>query len=196
MKVLFSKIAAVCVLVVFLVGLTGQVGAAQDAAGMQLAQAKIKVKPLPVKPNPGKPIVVKPKPGKPIVVTPKPKPVKPVLDKKAVDINTADLKQLCTLPGVGEVTAKRIMVYRTENGPFKSIDDLKNVSGIGDKTLAKLKPFLKLDPKAKMVPLTKEELAKFKEKADAKKDKVKKEKAKNETLKKVDDAKKKATKKK
>lgn len=50
-----------------------------------------------------------------------------------VNINTASAEQLDTLPGVGESTAKKIIDDREENGPFSSPEDLKRVSGIGDK---------------------------------------------------------------
>ncbi|HHV37951.1 MAG TPA: hypothetical protein GXX70_00460 [Tepidimicrobium sp.] len=49
-----------------------------------------------------------------------------------IDINTATKEELMTLPGIGEVTAGKILDYREEN-PFKVIDDIKNVSGIGEK---------------------------------------------------------------
>lgn len=48
-----------------------------------------------------------------------------------VDINTAGLAQLQTLPGIGPALAQRILDYRTQHGPFRSADDLQNVSGIG-----------------------------------------------------------------
>ena len=54
---------------------------------------------------------------------------------KPVDINNATEKELITLPGVGAKTAKEIVAAR----PFKTVDDLKNVKGIGDKTFEKLK---------------------------------------------------------
>lgn len=50
-----------------------------------------------------------------------------------VNINTATVEQLDSLPGVGESTAKKIIADREENGPFGSPEDLKRVSGIGDK---------------------------------------------------------------
>jgi len=59
-----------------------------------------------------------------------------------VDINTADKAMLTELPGIGPVTADAILAYRQDNGNFKSLDDLTKVKGIGDKTLAKLKPYL------------------------------------------------------
>lgn len=56
-----------------------------------------------------------------------------------VNINTADATELQTLSGVGESKAEKIIAYREENGPFKSVDDLTNVSGIGEKTLDALR---------------------------------------------------------
>lgn len=55
-----------------------------------------------------------------------------------VNINTASAEQLDTLPGVGESTAQKIIADREANGPFSSPEDLKRVSGIGDKKYAEL----------------------------------------------------------
>jgi competence protein ComEA len=56
-----------------------------------------------------------------------------------INVNTASLAQLALLPGVGKKKAAAIMEYRTKNGNFKSVDDLVNVKGIGQKMLQKLK---------------------------------------------------------
>jgi competence protein ComEA len=60
-----------------------------------------------------------------------------------VNINTADSETLQTLNGVGPATAEKIISYRKENGRFKSVEDIKNVSGIGDKTYEKLKDYIR-----------------------------------------------------
>jgi competence protein ComEA len=51
-----------------------------------------------------------------------------------ININTADTTTLDSLPGIGEVKANAIIDYREKNGPFKSTNDIKNVSGIGEST--------------------------------------------------------------
>lgn len=56
-----------------------------------------------------------------------------------VDINTADLEELQRLNGVGPVLAQRIIDYREEHGPFRSVDELLEVSGIGEATLGKFR---------------------------------------------------------
>jgi competence protein ComEA len=55
-------------------------------------------------------------------------------DAELVNINTATLEELDTLPGIGPTTAQKIIDYRTENGPFSAIEDIMNVSGIGPAT--------------------------------------------------------------
>lgn len=59
-----------------------------------------------------------------------------------VNINTADAATLTTLSGVGEATAKKIIADREANGPFKTLEDLKRVSGIGDKKFEALRDFI------------------------------------------------------
>ena len=56
-----------------------------------------------------------------------------------VNLNTADEAALKSLKGIGEKKAKTIIEYREKNGPFKTVDDLTKVKGIGDKQLGKLK---------------------------------------------------------
>lgn len=56
-----------------------------------------------------------------------------------VNINTATLGQLDSLPGIGPVYAQRIIDYRETKGNFKTIDEIKNVKGIGDSTFEKMK---------------------------------------------------------
>ena len=56
-----------------------------------------------------------------------------------VNINTADAKELATLKGIGAALSQRIIDYRNEHGAFKSIDEIKNVSGIGEKKFAAFK---------------------------------------------------------
>jgi len=59
-----------------------------------------------------------------------------------VNLNTATLDELETLSGIGEVLGQRIIDYREQHGPFRTIEDLMNVSGIGDKRFADLKPYI------------------------------------------------------
>ncbi len=56
-----------------------------------------------------------------------------------VNINTASADELCQLNGIGEVLAGRIIEYRNKNGKFSAIDDIMNVSGIGEKKFEKIK---------------------------------------------------------
>ena len=64
---------------------------------------------------------------------------------RKININRATVAELDTLPGIGPATAQRIVDYRTKNGPFKKIDDLKNVIGIGPATFDKLKDLITVE---------------------------------------------------
>lgn len=59
-----------------------------------------------------------------------------------VDLNAADLAALDALPGIGPVLAQRIIQFRTENGPFSAVEELGEVSGIGDRVLERLRPLV------------------------------------------------------
>ena len=59
-----------------------------------------------------------------------------------VNINTGGVEELKALPGVGDLLAQKIIDYREENGKFKTIDELKNVSGIGDKKFESMKEYV------------------------------------------------------
>lgn len=59
-----------------------------------------------------------------------------------INLNEADAAKMQTISGVGQKKAEKIIDYRNQNGPFKSVDDLKNVPGFGERTVANLKPSL------------------------------------------------------
>jgi competence protein ComEA len=66
-----------------------------------------------------------------------------------VNLNTATVEQLATIPGVGPKMAERIIDYRQKNGGFKKVEDLMNVSGVGEKSFLKMKPLITVTgPKA------------------------------------------------
>lgn len=64
----------------------------------------------------------------------------PAQPESPIDINTASAEELTQLPRVGEVTAKRIVAWREENGPFKTTRELINVDGIGERTYELIEP--------------------------------------------------------
>jgi competence protein ComEA len=59
-----------------------------------------------------------------------------------VNLNTATAEQLTSIPGVGPKMAERIIEYRQKNGGFKKVEDLMNVSGVGEKSFLKMKPLI------------------------------------------------------
>ena len=72
-----------------------------------------------------------------------------------INVNTATIEELKLLPGVGDSTAKNILAYRKDNGPFKTLNDIVKVKGIGEKKFKKLQGYLKLDGKSDFEPVKK-----------------------------------------
>src|SRR5262245_34790092 len=64
----------------------------------------------------------------------------------SVNLNTATVEQLEALPGIGRKTAELILQYRQKNGPFKKVEELMNVKGIGEKSFLQLKPMIFVPP--------------------------------------------------
>ena len=62
-----------------------------------------------------------------------------------VNVNTASAAELQLLPGIGEARARSLIELRKRRGGFKSVEELKDVKGIGDAGLARLRPFVRLD---------------------------------------------------
>jgi competence protein ComEA len=66
--------------------------------------------------------------------------------KKPININTATVTELMQLPKVGAKTAERIVSFRKQHGGFRRLEEIMDVKGIGEKSFAKLKPYLTLGP--------------------------------------------------
>ena len=62
-----------------------------------------------------------------------------------ININTASQTELQSLPGIGKVTAERIVAYRTDTGLFKTIDDIVQVKGIGEKSFEKIRDLVSVE---------------------------------------------------
>ncbi|MGQ9856376.1 MAG: ComEA family DNA-binding protein [Fervidobacterium sp.] len=71
-------------------------------------------------------------------------PTPPSIDKteQKININSAGIEELQKLPGIGPSKAQEIISYRTKNGPFRSINEIMNVKGIGEKTFEKMKDMI------------------------------------------------------
>lgn len=76
----------------------------------------------------------------------------PATPAQVVNVNTATAAQFEALPGIGPSMARRIVAYREKNGPFKKLEDLMNVQGIGEKSFLKLRPHLTLGGQADAKP--------------------------------------------
>jgi len=61
---------------------------------------------------------------------------------RVVDINRASAEELQKLPHIGPTLAQRIVAYRQQQGPFRSIEEIKRVKGIGEQTFARIRPYL------------------------------------------------------
>lgn len=72
--------------------------------------------------------------------------VKPGAVTFSVDINQADWPELTVLPGVGETLARRIVEHRQSHGPFRDLDGLRDVYGIGPRTFERITPYLRPIP--------------------------------------------------
>ena len=88
------------------------------------------------------PVAAQQKSGAPKSTAAKNPQAAPPTASAPLNINTATLAQLETLPGLGRTVAERIVEYRDKNGNFKKVEDLMNVKGIGEKSFLKLKPLV------------------------------------------------------
>ncbi len=62
----------------------------------------------------------------------------------SISINSSSKDELMRLPGIGPAYAERIIAFRTEHGPFRTLEEVQNVKGIGPRTFERIKPFLRL----------------------------------------------------
>lgn len=76
----------------------------------------------------------------------KPSTAPPGEPSAPVDVNRATADELATLPGIGPALARRIVLWRAENGPFATVDDLEKVPGIGPATVRRLRPRVRATP--------------------------------------------------
>ena len=79
-------------------------------------------------------------------VTPQPQAASSSTVVKVVNINTASIDELITLPRIGESTARKIIQYREMYGSFQTIEDLQKVSGIGETVFEAIKPYIIIQP--------------------------------------------------
>ncbi|MEO5740190.1 MAG: ComEA family DNA-binding protein [Vicinamibacterales bacterium] len=70
-----------------------------------------------------------------------------VASTEVVNLNSATAEQIATLPGIGPKTAELVVQYRGKNGPFKKIEEIMNVRGVGEKSFLKIKDRLTVTQK-------------------------------------------------
>ena len=80
-----------------------------------------------------------PKPQGRAVRATKPAVTATIVSAEGINLNTATAAQIASLPGIGLKTADLVIQYRTKNGPFKKIEEIMNVRGIGEKSFLKIK---------------------------------------------------------
>ncbi|MGH2535517.1 MAG: helix-hairpin-helix domain-containing protein [Thermomicrobiales bacterium] len=91
--------------------------------------------------------VVVPRMSDPPPATVEPRiPIPPAASGGLIDLNTASAEELDALPGIGPSLADRIVAYRAENGPFRSIDQLDDVQGISARMVDEIRPFVSVGP--------------------------------------------------
>ncbi len=121
---------------------------ALEAAGGALPQAQLEALNLAQPLQDGQRLWV-PRRGEPSPTPqPSPSPPSPTTPGPSLrlNLNTATAEELEALPGIGPVLARRIVAYREQNGPFRSVDELLNVKGIGPAVLEKLRPYVYVEP--------------------------------------------------
>ena len=75
----------------------------------------------------------------PLVAQRAAKPPAAAVATEVVNLNSATAAQIATLPGIGPKTADLVVQYRVKNGPFKKIEEIMNVRGVGEKSFLKIK---------------------------------------------------------
>jgi competence protein ComEA len=82
----------------------------------------------------------------PVLGTPLPASTESASSAELININTASLAELDSLPGIGPTTAQKIIDYREQSGPFLAKEDIINVSGIGPGTYERIKDLITVGP--------------------------------------------------